>query len=85
MSLVFLALSENLDDLVEQGGNFAESSEVILVLLGCVEGRETNHLSNNQMKAEELVDGHVEGLEAIAFNPQPQALHHDLLAYLVLL
>ena len=64
---------------------FCRVEREILVLRGCVEGRETNHLSNNQMKAEDLVDGHVEGLEAIAFNPQPQALHHDLLAYLVLL
>jgi hypothetical protein len=37
------------------------------------------------MHSKELVDGHLESLEAIAFDPQPQALHHDLLAYLVLL
>ena len=37
------------------------------------------------MNSEELVDRHFEGLEPISFNLKLQGLHHDQLAYLVLL
>ena len=82
--LVFLALLEHVDELVEYARHLVQARDVVLDVLGAVEWNRRGELRKLQMKSVELVDRHLVELEIGAADAVLQLAHHQFLVQAIL-